>query len=273
MIDEITYEGETYRRITRNGMYYANADGKVLSLQRGQRRILKVVVIEGRPRIILRIDSRTRQFTPMRIRYAVQQGVYAEDVPNIAYVKDEQGRVTPKEERKLPDTVSFNGTEYARIPGETEYYATREGELLSFRSGKPRILAGFNRGGYRKYDMWPATLGKRSMSRNVIAYSVQKGVPLNELVGKVILQGRGGKLVPWKVKQYQRMAASTLCKKRMENPEKRIRRMKMEIQMFEDYYRTHDILPIKRYVSRMKDVLMGMSSATTDSAVRRPGNT
>ena len=39
-MDELTYEGETYRRITRNGMYYATADGKVLSLHRGKQTLL-----------------------------------------------------------------------------------------------------------------------------------------------------------------------------------------------------------------------------------------
>lgn len=97
MINELTYEGEAYKQITRNGMYYATESGKVLSLHRGKQTLLMPLQRIGCKQKVyylsLRGHKKRNQVRLSRIIYAVRKGVLLEDLePGKVYYLDDNNR-------------------------------------------------------------------------------------------------------------------------------------------------------------------------------------
>lgn len=95
-MEEITYQGETYRPITRDGMYLATTDGKVLSLKRGKPVLLSLFCCPGRSRsyfFSLKGHKRRTMASINRVIYAARKGVCLEDLkPGKVYYVDDKDR-------------------------------------------------------------------------------------------------------------------------------------------------------------------------------------
>lgn len=80
-MEEITYQGETYRPITRCG-YYATPDGKVLSMKSGKPTPIKNYSKPvGCNVYSLFINGKNKGVGITRICYAVQKGILLEEIP------------------------------------------------------------------------------------------------------------------------------------------------------------------------------------------------
>lgn len=97
MINELTYQGEVYKQITRNGMYYATESGKVLSLHKGKQTFLmpyqRIGCKQKMYYLSLRGNKKRNQVRLPRIIYAVRKGVLLEDLePGKVYYVDDNNR-------------------------------------------------------------------------------------------------------------------------------------------------------------------------------------
>lgn len=94
-MDELTYEGETYKPITRCG-YYATSNGKVLSMRSGKPHLLSLFHRADGSKsysLDMRNGKRRTQVNQSRIIYAARKGVLLEELePGKVYYVDDNNR-------------------------------------------------------------------------------------------------------------------------------------------------------------------------------------
>lgn len=95
-MEEITYQGETYRPITRDGMYFATTDGKMLSLKTGKPVLLSLQCrATGHKNYYLGMKGHGIRTTAslQRVIYAARKGLCLEDLkPGKVYYVDDNNR-------------------------------------------------------------------------------------------------------------------------------------------------------------------------------------
>lgn len=95
-MEEITYQGETYRPITRDGMYLATQDGKVLSKKRGEPILLSLQCrADGSRYYFLSLKGHKRRtvVSIKRVIYAARKRVFLQDLkPGKVYYVDDNDR-------------------------------------------------------------------------------------------------------------------------------------------------------------------------------------
>lgn len=95
-MEEITYQGETYRPITRDGLYMATQDGKVLSKKRGEPILLSLQCRADGSRyyyLSLKGHKRRTVVSIKRVIYAARKRVFLQDLkPGKVYYVDDKDR-------------------------------------------------------------------------------------------------------------------------------------------------------------------------------------
>lgn len=95
-MEEITYQGETYRPITRDGLYLATQDGKVLSKKRGEPILLSLQCrADGSRYYFLSLKGHKRRtvVSIKRVIYAARKRVFLQDLkPGKVYYVDDNDR-------------------------------------------------------------------------------------------------------------------------------------------------------------------------------------
>lgn len=95
-MEEITYQGETYRPITRDGLYLATQDGKVLSKKRGEPILLSLQCRADGSRyyyLSLKGHKRRTVVSIKRVIYAARKRVFLQDLkPGKVYYVDDKDR-------------------------------------------------------------------------------------------------------------------------------------------------------------------------------------
>ena len=95
-MEEITYQGETYRPITRDGLYLATHDGKVLSKKRGEPILLSLQCrADGSRYYFLSLKGHKRRtvVSIKRVIYAARKRVFLQDLkPGKVYYVDDNDR-------------------------------------------------------------------------------------------------------------------------------------------------------------------------------------
>lgn len=164
-MEEITYQGETYKQITRDG-YYATEDGKVLSMKSGKPFPKKIYQLEtGYKWHTLRINGKQHCVGMSRICYAVQKGMFLEDIPKgtvILYGARKKYYKATREALQLMNNEKWLKGKAIKDP------LTRIADLME----NLRLQENY----YRTGDIRPLKQKVEKMKGSMIAYSLRNGL-------------------------------------------------------------------------------------------------